>query len=260
MFAFEQFSSQALIPEHLVDYVQAVSPSKVQLVAGCLSYYTAPNLVVIAYPLRGEKINYSKLLQDVKAIKGLSQATILSPEPLDLPVLLADNYWYLQLPCPPRPQKLRNSIQRAHQEVKIVLDSWGQAHADLVKFYLGTRSLSSGTIYIWQNLAKIFSCSGMYLYSAYRGQELQAFCIGNLASFTTGFYLFAYRHQNCPPGTADALLAAFIAKATDLGLSQVNLGLGINPKLEFFKQKWQAVPQAHYEYLWQRQSWWKKWL
>ena len=65
------------------------------------------------------------------------------------------------------------------------------------------------------------------------------------------FYLFAFRSPESPPGTADALLDALAAEGIRRGHTLLNLGLGINPGIVFFKRKWNAtILRPHVETSW----------
>ena len=72
--------------------------------------------------------------------------------------------------------------------------------------------------------------------------SLQAFAVGDYASLTTAFYMFAFRRQDAVPGCADALLAGLISEAEARGHRRFCLGLGIDPGIRFFKRKWHAHP------------------
>lgn len=66
---------------------------------------------------------------------------------------------------------------------------------------------------------------------------LQGFAVGDYTALGTVFYLFAFRAPESPPGTADALLDALAAEGIRRGHTLLNLGLGINPGIVFFKRK-----------------------
>ena len=72
--------------------------------------------------------------------------------------------------------------------------------------------------------------------------SLQAFAVGDYASLTTAFYMFAFRRQGAVPGCADALLAGLVSEAEARGHMRFCLGLGIDPGIRFFKRKWHARP------------------
>ena len=67
-----------------------------------------------------------------------------------------------------------------------------------------------------------------------------------MADFGAGeyaFYLFNFRSPEAAiPGTSDLLLHALIREAQERGKRYLNLGLGINKGVAFFKEKWGARP------------------
>lgn len=80
---------------------------------------------------------------------------------------------------------------------------------------------------------------------------LQGFAVGDYTALGTVFYLFAFRAPESPPGTADALLDALAAEGIRRGHTLLNLGLGINPGIVFFKRKWNAtILRPHVETSW----------
>ncbi len=68
------------------------------------------------------------------------------------------------------------------------------------------------------------------------------------------FYLFNFRARDCyVPGASDLLLARLIGLAQEAGKRYLNLGLGINPGVRGFKEKWGAVPfLPHVACTWER--------
>ncbi|HSR11508.1 MAG TPA: hypothetical protein VLS90_08665, partial [Thermodesulfobacteriota bacterium] len=62
------------------------------------------------------------------------------------------------------------------------------------------------------------------------------------------FYLFNFRSKPAPaPGTSDLLLETLVEETRARGKSFVNLGLGINNGVAFFKKKWGGTPFLRHE-------------
>jgi hypothetical protein len=73
--------------------------------------------------------------------------------------------------------------------------------------------------------------------------ELVAFDVADFGARAFAFYMFNFRsRQHNLPGASDLLLAHLIARAQAEGKRYVNLGLGIDTGIAFFKRKWGAVP------------------
>ena len=75
--------------------------------------------------------------------------------------------------------------------------------------------------------------------------------VGDYSALSTAFYMFAFRQDDCPPGVSDALLRALADEAERRGQSTLNLGLGIDGGITFFKKKWGAcLAMPHFETSW----------
>ena len=85
--------------------------------------------------------------------------------------------------------------------------------------------------------------------------KLVAFDIADFGAKHYAFYMFNFRsRQHHVPGTSDLLLQALIKEAEQQGKTYVNLGLGINQGVAFFKKKWGGQPFLNHEFLLYRPS------
>ncbi len=267
----DRISVEAVIPEQIVCYVQAVSGSKPRLFDSCLGYELDDALILIGYPLHDPLDEQSLALSVDAALKSSTARKItvlaatrpnqaldhLSDQSENLDPPAQDAYLALPIPMPVPEQKLRNLLRRAQREV--VLDqgrTLGTEHTDLIRHYVHNRSLDPATRHIFQNIpAYIAACPGALVVSAKVAvQRLAGFVVGDFTSHTTAMYMFAFRNPDlAPPGTADLLLHALLKEGEQRGQQRMNLGLGINPAIRFFKQKWGATTILPYlETSWQR--------
>jgi hypothetical protein len=161
-----------------------------------------------------------------------------------------DCYYGLTIPPPPPAQKLRNLLRRASRDLTITSEpQCGEDHTALIQHYLDKRILAPGTRHIFRQLPRyINSSAGSLLLSARRSDgRLAAFGVGEFAALRTAFYLFCFReHRLAPPGSADLLLSGLMDAAGERGQTYMNLGLGINEGIRYFKRKWGAVPFLPY--------------
>lgn len=142
---------------------------------------------------------------------------------------------------------------------------WTREHGELVEGFLRSRPLGPGSAALFRRIgAYLEAVPDALLFSARSASgRLEGLCVGDCSALATAFYLFAFRRPDSPPGTADLLLAALAATAAARGHSQLNLGLGINPGIEFFKRKWGATPVLPYvETSWTpaKKAWWRAWF
>lgn len=267
----------AVVPEQLTHYVRAVS-GRTPLAAGdYVAYRHDRHAVLVAYPqdaapeskAGGEAKRETE--QGPPAGGGLwapvsldaalaslrdscDSVTVLAPfRPAEAPASVAsgsaDAYWQILLPAAPPGQKLRNMLRRAGRELTVRAETWHDEHADLVGRYLASRPLPPGTRSIFAALAAYAggNDANVVLLAARRSDaSLAAFLIGDFTSLHTAFYMFAFRSPDAPPGASDLLVGHLLREAEERGHSRVNLGLGINGGIAFFKKKWGAVPFAPY--------------
>ncbi len=208
-------------------------------------------------------------MDEALTLSGLARITVLAAArphaaPPGAPSV-EDVFWSLPLPLPPGGQKLRNMLRRAARDIVTEqggADSWTAEHAALVEDFCCARAdvLEASSVHIFRHLdAYLAAAPQARLFSARRAGGVLAGCaIGDYSSFSTAFYMFAFRRPDAPPGTADALLAALAAEGAERGHSLLNLGLGIHPGVAFFKKKWGASAFLSYvETSWspQRKGW-----
>lgn len=246
----------AITPDQLVPYVSSVSGLQSTQLGNFVIHQGQGHGVLIGYSLSGKNELDALNAAVAQAItwKHLEHLTVIAPErPLLAPkdaIIKKDSYWILSLPMKSKAQKLRNMLSRAHKEVKVEKQTgnncWSKAHANLAKQLCKKKSLNleAGTEYIFNHLnAYLEKSPDTILFSAYSTEGiLQGCAVGDYSALETAFYMFAFRANNAVPGTADVLLEAVIDEATDRGYGKINLGLGIDDGIRFFKKKWGALP------------------
>jgi hypothetical protein len=190
------------------------------------------------------------------AMPELRRITVLAPAvPSAAPesaVIERDAWWSIRLPHRPG-QKLRNMLRRAAREVSIAAEPWGEDHAALVDHYLKVRTLAPGTRHIFGRVGDYVRSSPDAVLFAARDAEgrLQAMAVGDYSALSSAFYMFAFRRDDCPPGVSDALVAELAREAERRGQTVLNLGLGIDGGIAFFKKKWDAFEaMPHLETSW----------
>lgn len=255
-------AASAVVPEQSPAYVLAVADviSSVSPV-GFPQYTAGDELILVAYDGYGAERSIPAWEEAVAASVNAARArrvTVLGPRrPACAPPQAksgeADAWWALDLPAAPpftpASSKVRNMVRRARREVSVAVEGWGPEAKALVDDYLRVRPLAEGTRAIYSRLDDYLSAVPEALLFAARGREdgsLRAFAVGDYSALGVAFYMFAFRRQDSPPGCADALLNAVLDEAAERGHSLLNLGLGINPGVAFFKRKWQARPWLPY--------------
>lgn len=252
-------SAQALVPEQLAAYVQSVSQNRLKNCEGFALWTSDEDAVLVGYPADGEqsdeaalRIRLNKAVASALRLPDLRRITVLAPfrpeqAPSSATVVEGDSWWFMDLPFTPG-QKLRNMLRRAQRDIVITQENWNDEHAALVDSYLKLRPLHPGTRHIFSRLGSYLQHSNSAVLFAARTADgnLSALTVGDYSALRTAFYMFAFRRPDSPPGTSDALLDALIKEAVQRGHAQLNLGLGINDGIGFFKKKWNARPAMPY--------------
>jgi len=249
-------TAAAAVPEQVVPYVCAVSGSKPQRVGACVGYASEGEFVLVGYPLHDPLDTGAMAAAVDQALKlpGVRRITVIGPaRPPQAPEgspLVQDGYLTVPVPHPPPAQKLRNLLRRARRELAIERSgTCGGEQMALIQPYLDGRHLAAGTRHIFRQLPRYLEMSpGSLLLSARLADgRLAAFSVGEFGSLHTAFYMFCFRHPNlAPPGSTDLLLSALLEAARERGQVRMNLGLGVNAGVRFFKRKWGAEPFLPY--------------
>ena len=265
--ALADIGARALVPEQIPSYVKAVSGHTLKNCEGFAAWTSPGNLVLVGFPSDDETddtdvfgpdfaVRLDRAISCALAMPELKRITVLAPVlPPSVPgnaTVTRDAWWRLRLPYRPG-QKLRNMIRRAERDLTITRESWGNEHDALVDHYLKMRILEPGTRHIFGRVRHYVQRSPEAVLFTARdfSGALQAMAVGDYSSLRTAFYMFAFRHDACPPGGSDALLDALGQEAVHRGQSWLNLGLGIDNGITFFKKKWNAeICMPHVEASW----------
>lgn len=249
-------TAAAVVPEQLLPYVRPVSKAEPRLLGDCLGLLSEGRLVLIGYPLHDPwDLNaMSKSVGEALMIQGLAQLTVIGPvKPPQAPPesqAAEDCYYSLPVPPPSPAQKLRNLIRRASRELSIERGhQCGDDQLALVQRYLDERQLAAGTRHIFRQLPHYLAAAAgsLVLSGRLADGRLAAFVVGDFSALRTAFFMFCFRDPElAPPGSADLLLAGLLEEAHTRGQTLMNLGLGINDGVAFFKRKWGAVPFLPY--------------
>jgi len=240
----------AHIPEHLPEYAARVSGGEPFLSGDFLFYLSADWMIFVGFPLRG-KFEEKKMSQTLDgAVRKQSPARVVLIAPA-IPVRLgtagpADFYYRLDLQGFRIPPKVKNMVQRASRELQVGKGRELEAdHLRLISAFSGARTLEEGTRTIFARIPEYLSASPTaWVFSARTDSgQLAGFDIAEFAPSRYAFYMFNFRsREKTPPGTSDLLLSEIIRAAQEQEKRAINLGLGINPGVGFFKKKWGGRP------------------
>jgi hypothetical protein len=252
----DRVTAEAAVPEQVVAYVCAVAGSRPMMLGACVGYASEGRLVLVGYPLHDprDETAMAAAVEGALRLPGLRRITVIGPtRPPQAPPavrIIEDSYHALPVPAPTPGQKLKNLLRRAGRELAVDCGRrLSDDHLGLVRRYLEERPLDAGTRHIFRNMAGYIEASaGSRVVSARRADgRLAAFAVGEFASLATAFFMFCFRNPDlAPPGSADLVLSGLLEEALQRGHTRMNLGLGVNAGIRFFKRKWDSEPFLPY--------------
>jgi hypothetical protein len=243
-------SEYAYVPEHLPEYVSAISGTEPFLIGDFILHLRANHLIFVGYPLRESWID-AQVIAAIDQVKASFKTAFISIIAPSLPSGLdgfspshPDEYYRLDLPQRSIPKKTRNMLKRAQREVSICIGKFGREHNKLIKSYLRDSRLDKATRSIFKRVPKYIKSKSVQVFDARNAQgELVAFDVADFGARHYAFYMFNFRsNKHHVPGASDLLLAHIIERAQIENKRYFNLGLGIHPGIAFFKKKWGAAP------------------
>jgi hypothetical protein len=247
----EYVEERAYLPEHIPQYVSAISMTEPFIFDDYIVHAKRDHLIFVGYPLQ-EPFNekqMEKAFQDaMRCLKPGSVALIAPAIPSyvngrDHPP--SDHYYRLDLSAFSISQKLRNMLTRASRELSVErARRFGREHKKLVDNFLKVHPVDEGAQVIFKRIDKYLSSSTTaWVFDARsRKGELVAFDVAEFKARDYAIYMFNFTSAALyVPGASDLLLSEVIQEAKKERKKFVNLGLGINPGVTFFKKKWGGV-------------------
>lgn len=243
---------KAYVPEHLVQYVQAISGAEPYLHDGYLCFLKADHLIFIGYSLQDTAVEAEQAYDSACRFFQPATVAIIAPR-LSLPQsageeLTHDTYYRLTLPMRETKPHLAYMIRRAEREIRVGQGAFGPENVKLTEAFVAERQIIASYEEIVSRIPYYMQRSpSARVLEARRGDELVAFNIVDLGSASYLFHLFNFRAtETYVPGASDLLFFEMVKMAEAEGKSAVNLGLGINSGVRRFKEKWGGTPFLHY--------------
>ncbi len=254
----DYIKDHAYVPEHIPTYVTAISQTEPFLLGDFLAYQGENHLIFIGYPLKEsfDEKRMSIALED--AIKRLKPESVSLAAPC-IPSNLndrvhppSDHYYRLDLSSFAISQKLRNMLKRAGRELAVGKKrNFDEEHGKMVDDFLKSHPMGEATRVILQRIDKYLSSSKTaWIFDARTsGGKLVAFDVAEFKPKDYALYMFNFSSEAFyVPGASDLLLSEVINQARAEGKKYINLGLGINPGVTFFKKKWGGVAFLPYSF------------
>ena len=246
----------AYVPEHLSHYVTAISQTEPFLIDDFLIHIKGDHLIFVGYPFSGPSGENHMLGVLENSVKRFKPKTVALTGP-DLPSSLngcahlpADHYYRLDLSSLSISQKLRNMLKRAGRELSVEKgNAFDEEHRRMIAEFLKAHPVDEATGFIFNRIDEYLSSSSTArVFDARSGRgELVAFDVAEFKPKDYALYMFNFGSgARYVPGASDLLLFEVIQQAKAERRKHVNLGLGINTGVAFFKKKWGGVPFLPY--------------
>jgi len=249
----------AYVPEHLVDYVTAISDAEPFLFGQYLCYTRDEALIFIGYPL-GASFNQKQMEASLEAAAKTLKPRIVA---LVAPTIglsrvkpiqkSSDSYFRLDLGGFIAPPGVQSMLRRASRELSVEAGKeWGKEHGALITEFLSSHEVSDETERIFTRIPEYMASTTTALLLSARNQkgELIALDVADFGSKDYAFYMFNFAsREHYIPGASDLLLHELVTIAQQKGKRFINLGLAINAGITFFKQKWGGVSFLNHEFV-----------
>ena len=247
---------RAYVPEQVTDYVTAVSGAEPFLFGDFLVYRKENHLIFVGYPLSSafDEQRIKKALDE--AVNRFNPGRIVLTAPC-IPALLypmtslsSDQYYRLELASLSVSQKVQNMVRRAERTLKVERrKTFNEEHEELVREFLTAHPVSQETRFIFERIpGYVGSTDTAWVFDARNERgDLVAFDVAEMGPKEYAFHMFNFvSRTRFVPGASDLLLHEIIRHAQGEDKRYINLGLGINPGVTFFKQKWGGKPFLPY--------------
>ena len=239
----------AYLPEHLPDYVEAISGAEVHLQTDdYLCFSRGSHLIFIGYPLKDETSDIERAYQVACERFRPSTIAIIAPK-IWLPSHIyeaqpEDSYYLLDLPLVSIDAEVAYMVRRAGRELRVEEGVFGKEHKRLVKDFISGHDLSQEQKEIYKGIPRYMKhARTAHLIEVRKGDDLVAFNIVDMGAAKYAFYLFNIRStKKKVPGASDLLFHEMVRMAQAEGKKALNLGLGIHPGVRRFKEKWGGRP------------------
>ncbi len=182
----------AYLPEHLPDYVGAVSGAEPFLHHNYLYVLGKKHLIFNGYPLKPHSDPPAQIYDFVcerfqpATVAVIASAIWLPAEQYEQQA--SDSYYRLELPMTPIDASVAYMLRRAQRDLQVRRGYFGKEHKKIIKAFLADNSFSRRQIYLFRRLPQYLKTSdSAVLFEARKGKELVAFNIVDLGAADYAF-------------------------------------------------------------------------
>lgn len=249
---------RAYVPEHLVGLMTRVSGGEPFLIEDYFCVRAGGTVIVVGYPVEGkfEVDSFQRALQIIRQELGPASLAIAAPQ---LPAAVSDScleresdrYYTLDPARKPLPSRLKRIVDRAMADLVVERGlSLGDEHLRLAREFVQRVNppprITELLFRMWDFVGG--SADAVVLNAWSRSRKLTAFFVVDFSAEDFSTYVIGcHSKRNYVQGASDALCHEMIVMSTERGKSYIHLGLGVNPGIRRFKEKWGGVPTLPYE-------------
>ncbi|MGC8781731.1 MAG: TraB/GumN family protein, partial [Anaerolineae bacterium] len=257
--------ARACVPEQIPALMAGISGARPFLVDGYLCFAKENWLIFVGYPLDG-RFAIERCAAAVAQARARHRPAVLwfiGPEiPADLAAgcraRQSDVYYRLDLPVQVS-SALRREVRVAATVLAVCVGrAFTAEHIALAAELMDRADLSPMVAALYRAMPDYVarSPSAAVLDARDAAGRLAAFYVIEEAAPSFDVYVLgAYSRRVYVPHASDLLCATMIERAQAAGKGWINLGLGVNPGIRRFKEKWGGRPFLAYEFCeWRRDA------
>ena len=243
---------RAFVPEHIPEYVEAISGAEPFLHRSYIYFLAKKHLIFNGYPLESDSDPPGQVYERLcRRIQPSTAAVVVSDPWLSADKYeqqTTDTYYRLDVPLAVMNAPVAYMLKRARKELNVSRGVFGREHKKIINAFLARHKFDRRQKYIFKHIGRYLKAGRhAVLFEARRENKLAAFNIVDLGAADYAFYLFSFRAAKIHvPGASDLLFFEMVNLANSEGKKAINLGLGVNPGIRYFKEKWGGVPFLNY--------------
>ena len=216
-------SGHAYVPEHIPQYVTAVSRTEPFLFGDFVGYAKKGHFTLVGYPLKDpfEEKRMRGVLEDaIKRFRPESVSVIAPSVPSSINDCIhppSDHYYRLDLSSISISQKLRNMLKRAYRELSVErTNKFDEEHRKMIVEFLKTHPVDEAASFIFNRIDEYLSSSptARVFDARNKRDELVAFDVAEFRPKDYALYMFNFGSDaRYVPGASDLLLSKVIQQA-----------------------------------------------
>ena len=247
--------ARANVPEHSVPFMQAMSKGDPFLIGPYLFISADKLLLAIGYPLEGiyDAIHFQQSLDQAITFTKAKECMAICPTlPENLaPHLKENDYYYILEADTPVSERLISIAQKAAPSLRLEVGrEFTLAHKRLWAEFVARIPFTPTVRNLYEKTESTISQNpSILLLNAWDHQNNLAACLVlDLApnKFLT-YILGAHSKIHNVPYASDFLFLEMIHIARRESKEYIHLGLGVNPGIRRFKEKWGGTPRIPYQ-------------